>query len=133
MSPRQTLAREISATGTALHAGVTVQMTLSPAPAGQGVLFRRADLGGAEIPARYDLVGETRLGTVIEKNGVRVGVIEHLMAAVAGFGLDDLTVTLDGPEPPILDGDALSYLSLLESAGRKDQALPRQAIRLLKS
>jgi len=129
---RQTLAREISATGIALHAGVMVQMTLSPAPTGQGVLFRRADLGGAEIPARYDLVGETRLGTVLEKDGVSVGVVEHLMAAVAGAGLDDLTVTLDGPEPPILDGDALSYLALIEQAGLADQPQPRRAIRVLR-
>src|SRR5580704_4120649 len=98
MPPRQTLAREITATGIALHAGVTVRMTLSPAPAGQGVLFRQSDSGGAEIPARYDLVGETRLGTVIEKDGARVGVIEHLMAAIAGAGLDDVNVSLDGPE-----------------------------------
>src|SRR5471032_1200143 len=121
MPPRQTVAREIAASGVALHAGVTVHMILSPAPPGQGVLFRRSDLGNAEIPARYDLVGETRLGTVLEKDGVSVGVVEHLMAAVAGAGLDDLTVTLDGPEPPILDGDALSYLLLLQKAGLKSQ------------
>ena len=54
------------------------------------MLFRRADLGGTEIPARYDLVGETRLGTVLEKDGARSGVVEHLMAAVAGAGIDDL-------------------------------------------
>src|ERR1700759_3113368 len=119
MTFRQTLARDITAKGIALHAGVQVCMTLAPAPAGQGVLFRRADLEGAEIPARYDLVGETRLGTVIEQDGAKVGVIEHLMAPVAGSGIDDLTVTLDGPEPPILDGDALSYLTLLESGGRE--------------
>ena len=129
---RQTLAREISATGIALHAGVTVNMTLAPAPAGQGVVFVRADLGGKQIPARYDLVGETRLGTVIEQDGARVGVIEHLMAAVAGSGVDDLTVTLDGPEPPILDGDALSYLKLIQQAGLKSQNVPRQAIEILK-
>jgi len=77
-------------------------------------------------------VSETRLGTVLEKDGVRVGVVEHLMAAVAGAGLDDLTVTLDGPEPPILDGDALSYLMLIQQAGLKDQKTPRQAIQVLK-
>ena len=109
-----------------------VTMTLSPAPAGQGVVFVRADLGGARIPARYDLVCETRLGTVLEKDGARVGVVEHLMAALAGAGVDDLTVTLDGPEPPILDGDALSYLILIQQAGLKDQNTPRQAIRVLK-
>src|SRR5271168_2536162 len=101
MSARHTIARPVAVSGIALHAGVTVNMTLAPAPAGQGVVFVRADLGGKQIPARYDLVAETRLGTVIEQDGARVGVIEHLMAAVAGAGVDDLTVTLDGPEPPI--------------------------------
>ena len=132
MTPRRTLAREISADGIALHAGVTVHMTLSPAPPGHGVVFRRADLGGKDIPALYDRVGETRLGTVIVQDGASVGVIEHLMAAVAGAGVDDLLVTLDGPEPPILDGDALSYLILIQQAGLKDQTEPRQAIRILR-
>jgi UDP-3-O-[3-hydroxymyristoyl] N-acetylglucosamine deacetylase len=63
---------------------------------------------------------------------VRVGVVEHLMAAVAGSGVDDLTVTLDGPEPPILDGDALSFLRLLQEAGLKSQAVTREAIEILK-
>ena len=129
---RHTLAREIKTSGLCLHAGTVVNMTLSPAPPGQGVLFVRTDLGGAQIPARYDLVGETRLGTVLEKDGASVGVVEHLMAAVAGAGIDDLTVALDGPEPPILDGDALSYLKLIEEAGLKDQKTPRQVIEVLK-
>jgi UDP-3-O-[3-hydroxymyristoyl] N-acetylglucosamine deacetylase len=132
MSFRNTLSREITISGTALHAGTVVTMTLSPAPAEQGILFRRLDQGGAEIPARYDLVGETRLGTVIEQGGISVGVIEHLMAAVAGAELDDLTVSLDGPEPPILDGDALSYLLLIEQAGLKAQNAPRRAVKLLR-
>ena len=116
MTLRRTVAHPVTATGTALHAGVRVSMTLSPAASGSGIVFRRADLG-VDIPARYDLVSETRLGTVIGKGGAKVGVVEHLMAAAAGAEIDDLLVTLDGPEPPILDGDALSYLSLLESAG----------------
>ena len=65
MTPRTTIARTVSTTGIALHAGVPVTMTLSPAAPGSGVVFRRADLGGIEIPALYDRVGETRLGTVI--------------------------------------------------------------------
>ncbi len=132
MNPRHTLSESVTICGTALHAGTNVTMTLAPANAGQGVVFVRADLGGKQIPARYDLVGETRLGTVIVADGASVGVIEHLMAAVAGAGLDDLTVTLDGPEPPILDGDALSYLALIHKAGLKSQAMPRQAIQVLK-
>lgn len=132
MSFRNTLARELTVSGTALHAGTPVTMTLAPGMAGQGVIFRRSDRANAEIPARYDRVGETRLGTVIEQDGVSVGVIEHLMAAVAGAGIDDLTVTLDGPEPPILDGDALSYLVLIEQAGLIPIDVPHRAIRLLR-
>jgi len=130
MSFRNTLSRELTVSGTALHAGTPVRMTLAPGAAEQGVIFRRSDKGNAEIPARYDRVGETRLGTVIEQDGVSVGVIEHLMAAVAGAQIDDLTVTLDGPEPPILDGDALSYLVLIEQTGVVATHVPRRAIRV---
>ena len=128
---RRTLAKSVTAEGTALHAGTKVHMTLVPAGAGTGIVFRRADLM-ADIPARYDVVTETNLGTVIANGDAKVGVVEHLMAAVAMAEIDDLLVTLDGPEPPILDGDALSYLTLLEGAGFKDQAAPRQAIKVLK-
>lgn len=114
---RHTVAREISVSGVALHAGTAVKMTLLPAPAGSGIVFRRADLGMAEIPARYDLVGDTRLGTSLSAGEVRVGVIEHLMAAIAGAEVDDLAVVLNGPEPPILDGSALGYLDLVAEAG----------------
>jgi UDP-3-O-[3-hydroxymyristoyl] N-acetylglucosamine deacetylase len=132
MTARRTLAREISAEGTALHAGAAVRMTLAPAAAGFGVVFRRADLHNAEVPARYDLVSETNLGTIIATASAKIGVIEHLMAAVAGAGIDDLLVILDGPEPPILDGDALSYLSLIEAAGIREQSQPRRAIEVLR-
>ena len=131
MSPRRTVAHAVTVTGTALHAGVPVTMSLSPGPSGSGIIFRRADLG-VDIPARYDLVSETRLGTVIGQGSAKVGVVEHLMAAAAGVEIDDLVVSLDGPEPPILDGDALSYLALLESAGVTEQDRPRTAIKVLK-
>jgi UDP-3-O-[3-hydroxymyristoyl] N-acetylglucosamine deacetylase len=129
---RRTIAKNIAQSGTALHAGGIVNMTLSPAAPGAGVVFRRSDLGGKQIPALYNRVGETRLGTVIAEDGVSIGVIEHLMAAVAGAQIDDLIVTLDGPEPPILDGDALSYFKLLEEAGAKEQDGRRKAIRVTK-
>ena len=128
---RRTLAKSVTTEGTALHAGTKVHMTLAPAGADTGIVFRRADLM-ADIPARYDAVTETNLGTVIANGDAKVGVVEHLMAAVAMAEIDDLLVTLDGPEPPILDGDALSYLTLFEGAGFKDQAAPRQAIKVLK-
>jgi len=131
MTPRRTVAHPVTATGTALHAGVPVTMTLSPGASGSGIGFRRTDLN-IDIPARYDLVRETRLGTVIGEGSAKIGVVEHLMAAAAGAEIDDLRVTLDGPEPPILDGDALSYLSLLESAGMVEQTQPRTVIKLLR-
>src|ERR1700748_4010634 len=128
---RRTIATEITTQGAALHAGGSVNMTLSAGASGTGIVFRRSDMGGREIPALYDRVGETRLGTVISDGaGASVGVIEHLMAAVAGAEIDDLLVTIDGPEPPILDGDALSYVMLLERAGLKDLPGVRRAIRV---
>ena len=131
MTRRRTIAQEVRAIGTALHAGVPVTMVLSPAQSGQGVVFRRTDLD-VSIPARYDRVSETRLGTVIGEGSAKVGVVEHLMAAAAGLEIDDLTVSLDGPEPPILDGDALCYLELLERAGAAEQEARRKAVKVLK-
>jgi UDP-3-O-[3-hydroxymyristoyl] N-acetylglucosamine deacetylase len=87
MAQRTTIARPITARGTALHAGVPVMMTLAPAPPGAGVIFSRTDIGRA-VPARWDLVGETRLGMVIGLDGASIGMVEHLMAAVAE--IDDL-------------------------------------------
>jgi UDP-3-O-[3-hydroxymyristoyl] N-acetylglucosamine deacetylase len=129
---RTTLAQEIRAEGTALHSGVAVRMSLSPAASGSGIVFRRSDKAGATVAARYDAVTETNLGTVIGAGDAKVAVIEHLMAAVSGAGIDDLQVTLDGPEPPILDGDALSYYRLLEQAGTKGQPGARHAIKVVR-
>ena len=130
---RRTIAKPVSASGVALHAGSPVAMTLAPPAPGAGVVFRRSDLGNVQIPARYDRVADTRLGTVLASaSGASVGVVEHLMAAVAGLEIDDLLVTLDGPEPPILDGDALSYMRLLDEAGVVESGKPRRVLRVLK-
>ena len=129
---RRTLAREVATKGVALHAGTVVSMTLTPGKTGSGAVFRRSDLGGHEIPATYDRVSETRLGTVINQGGAKAAVIEHLMAAISGAEIDDVIVTLDGPEPPILDGDALSYLNLIEQAGIAEAPAPREAIKVLR-
>jgi UDP-3-O-[3-hydroxymyristoyl] N-acetylglucosamine deacetylase len=128
---RLTIARESVCEGVALHAGRRVRARLVPAEAGQGIVFRRDDQRGAQIPARFDRVTETRLGTVISEGGVRVGVIEHLMAAVFAAGIDDLTIALDGPEPPILDGDALGWLELMDNAGVCELPGHRSTIRVL--
>jgi UDP-3-O-[3-hydroxymyristoyl] N-acetylglucosamine deacetylase len=132
MPMRHTIAREVAAEGITLHAGTQVRMMLAPATPGAGIVFRRTDLDGAEIPARYNTVAETNLGTMLAAGRAKVDVVEHLMAAVAGAEIDDLLVILDGPEPPILDGDALSYLALIDKAGVKEQRAPRSAIKVLK-
>ena len=132
MPMRHTIAREVAAEGITLHAGTQVRMMLAPAKSGAGIVFRRADLDGAEVLARYDSVAETRLGTMLATGRAKVDVVEHLMAAVAGAEIDDLLIILDGPEPPILDGDALSYLALIDKAGVKKQQTPRGAIKVLK-
>jgi UDP-3-O-[3-hydroxymyristoyl] N-acetylglucosamine deacetylase len=106
---------------------------LLPAAPGTGIVFRRRDLSGTpDIPALWSKVVETRLGTVIGEGASRVGVIEHLMAALSGIGIDDCIVAVDGPEPPILDGDALSYLSLVEQAGMREQEQEASALHVLK-
>ena len=105
---------------------------LLPAEAGRGIVFCRDDLGGKEIRAYFDRVSDTRLGTVIAEGDASVAVIEHLMAALFGAGLDDVVVALDGPEPPILDGDALSWLEKLDAAGVREQPGSRSTIRILR-
>jgi UDP-3-O-[3-hydroxymyristoyl] N-acetylglucosamine deacetylase len=129
---RRTILQEIHCEGVALHAGCRVRAKMLPAAAGQGIVFRRDDLDGREIPARYDRVSETRLGTVITEHDASVAVIEHLMAAIFGAEIDDITVALDGPEPPILDGDALSWLEQLDRAGVREQSGASGAIRILR-
>ena len=129
---RRTLASEVTVSGVTLHSGGLVNMTLSPAPPGHGLTFRRADQHGAEIMARYDKVTETRLGTVIADGEASVGVIEHLMAALSGAEIDDLLITLDGPEPPILDGDAKCYLDLLDRGGIRERPATRRGIQVLR-
>src|SRR5579871_4102464 len=127
---RRTIASEVSVGGTALHAGCEVRLTVTPALPGAGIVFKRS---GREIPARYDTVSETRLGTVIAAGGVSIGVIEHLMSAVAGFELDDLLIVVDGPEPPILDGDARSFLDLMMRAGARESDADRAAVKVLRT
>jgi UDP-3-O-[3-hydroxymyristoyl] N-acetylglucosamine deacetylase len=129
---RRSILREIDCEGVTLHAGCHARARLLPAAPGQGIVFRRDDLEEKKIPARYDRVTETRLGTVISADGASVGVVEHLMAAIFAAGIDDMTVAIDGPEPPFLDGDALSWLEKLDTAGVCDQPGAREAIRVLR-
>lgn len=133
MAGRHTLARDVSVQGVALHAGVPVTMRLHPAVAGTGVRFRRADLPGRPgVAALWCNVTDSRFATVVGENGVSIGVTEHLLAALAGAGIDDCEVELDGPEPPLLDGDSLSFLRLLDQAGIRELGSPRESLIVLR-
>lgn len=115
-----TLCRPIELAGVGLHGGLPVRLVLRPAPAGHGVVFCRTDLGGRRIAARHDLVADTRLCTLLADPAdpaLRVGTIEHLMAALAAEAVDNVLVELDGPEIPILDGSSLPYLDAIAQAG----------------
>jgi UDP-3-O-[3-hydroxymyristoyl] N-acetylglucosamine deacetylase len=126
---QNTLKAPIGCVGVGLHAGCRVSLTLHPAPPGHGIVFRRTDLG-VDIPARFDRVAATSLSTVLADADARVGTIEHVMAALAGAGIDNALIELDGPETPILDGSAAPYLFLIDCAGVVEQDAPRMAIRV---
>jgi len=132
---RRTLKASIGCVGVGLHSGRRVAVTLSPALPGAGIAFRRLDLDGVEIPARFDHVVDTRLCTAVGLAGTpeaRVGTIEHLMAALAGCGVDDAVVDLDGPEVPILDGSAAPFVFLIDCVGLAASPAPAAAIEVLR-
>jgi UDP-3-O-[3-hydroxymyristoyl] N-acetylglucosamine deacetylase len=116
---RRTLKAAIGCVGIGLHSGRRVQLTLRPAAPGTGIVFRRTD-AGFEVPALFDQVMDTRLCTALglaEAPQLRIGTVEHVMAALAGCGVDDAVVELDGPEVPILDGSASAFVFLIDCVG----------------
>ncbi len=129
---RRTLKAPIGCVGVGLHSGRRAELTLRPAAAGTGILFRRTDLG-IEIPALFDRVVDTRLCTAIGEGEARIGTIEHVMAALAGAGIDDAIVEVNGPEAPIMDGSAAPFLFLIDCAGIATTAAPRGAIEVLRA
>jgi UDP-3-O-[3-hydroxymyristoyl] N-acetylglucosamine deacetylase len=136
---RRTLKAAIGCVGTALHSGRRVSLTLRPAAPGTGIRFRRTDIG-LEIPALYDHVVDTRLCTALgvpgdDRADRRIGTVEHVMAALAGSGVDDAIVELDGPEVPILDGSAAPFLFLIDCTGLTAHgggAVPAEVIEVLR-
>lgn len=132
MIKQRTLAKSVQATGVGLHSGNKVTITLRPAPANTGVLFNRVDLEPAvTIPASAELVRETTLCTcLIDDNGEKVSTVEHFMAAIAAFGIDNLIVDVDAPELPIMDGSASPFVYLLQTAGVEEQNAAKKFIRI---
>ena len=127
MSHKQrTLKAPVVFRGKGLHTGLDVTMTINPADSGCGIRFRRIDLEGQPfVDALAENVVDTSRGTTIEKKGVRIGTIEHVMAALWGSGVDNAQIDIDAPETPILDGSALPFVEAIASAGTVEQPADR--------
>ena len=131
MLRQRTLKSLVSASGVGLHTGRKVRMTLRPASPDTGIVFRRVDLAvPVDIPARAELVGETRMSSCLVRDGVRVQTVEHLMSALGGLGVDNAYVDLDAPEVPIMDGSAAPFVLLVQQAGLVQQAAPKRFLRI---
>ncbi len=131
MFRQRTVKSVVRTTGIGLHSGRRVHLTLRPAAPDTGIVFHRIDLPQpVDIPAKAHLIGDTRLASVLQKDGVRVSTVEHLLSACAGLGIDNLHVDLTAEEVPIMDGSANTFVYLLQSAGLEEQAAPKRFIRV---
>jgi UDP-3-O-[3-hydroxymyristoyl] N-acetylglucosamine deacetylase len=131
MLRQRTLKNSIRATGVGLHSGHKVYMTIRPAAENTGIVFRRLDLEPpVDLLADANKVGDTTLGTSLVQGDAAVATIEHLMAAMAGLGIDNAYVDLSAPEVPIMDGSAAPFVFLLQSAGIAEQNAPKRFIRI---
>jgi UDP-3-O-[3-hydroxymyristoyl] N-acetylglucosamine deacetylase len=124
---QRTIRKPVGVSGIGLHSGKTVHLKIAPAPANSGIVFHV--VGHAEpIPAAPESVIDSHYATTVGRNGTRVQTVEHLMAAAAGLGIDNLDVTVDGTEIPAADGSAKPFVALLTAAGRATQSAPRRRI-----
>ena len=134
MLKQRTLKKAISATGVGLHNGEKVTLTLRPAAADTGIVFKRVDLPQPnEILATPNAVHDTRLCSALEANGARVATVEHIMSALAGLGVDNVYIEVDASEIPIMDGSSGPFVYLLQEAGIVEQAAAKKFIRVKKT
>jgi UDP-3-O-[3-hydroxymyristoyl] N-acetylglucosamine deacetylase len=132
MVRRQTLASDVMLRGAGLHSGDPVRLRLVPAEAETGIVFVRTDRGGARVPATLDYAGPSLYATVLQKDGVRISTVEHLMAALYALQIDDLWIELDGGEPPILDGSSRPFVEAIRQAGIAELPVERQYMTLIR-
>jgi len=131
VSQQQTLKQSVSYSGVGLHSGNRVTMTLLPAPLNSGVRFRRVDLDGKpEIEARIENVSQTNRSTTIARGSAKVQTVEHVLATLAGYGVDNAVIEVDANEPPIGDGSSREYCKMVEHAGIAPQAEAREVYRV---
>ncbi len=133
MASQRTLRRSVHCAGIGLHSGRKVTLTLKPAAADHGIRFQRADLGGIDIPANVShLGGRQHLQTGLVRDDASVETIEHLLAALRGLGIDNVSVALNQAEVPIMDGSSAPWVYLLQDAGTKELGAPRKTIQILR-
>ncbi len=133
MVKQRTLKNIVRATGVGVHSGEKVFITLRPAAANIGIVFRRVDLDPVvEIPASVKFIGDTSLCTSLTRDGVRIATVEHLLSALAGLGIDNLYVDITSPELPIMDGSAGPFIFLIQSAGIQEQRAAKKFVRIKK-
>jgi UDP-3-O-[3-hydroxymyristoyl] N-acetylglucosamine deacetylase len=132
MHQRQTLASACEIDGVGLHSGRQIRMRLEPAPPGAGLVFVRTDAGGVEIPATLEYLGPRNYATVLQRGEHTVSTVEHLLAALSAFQIDDLRIEVDGPEVPILDGSSKPFVDRLQEAGRVEHDVARSYITLVR-
>ncbi|MGH9323990.1 MAG: UDP-3-O-acyl-N-acetylglucosamine deacetylase [Vicinamibacteria bacterium] len=130
MLKQKTLKDEANCVGVGLHSGRKVKLALKPAGVNRGIVFRRLDAGGIEIPARAEYLSHINHATCLSRDGVRIETIEHLLAALHALGVDNVVVELDGPELPIMDGSASPFIYLIHEAGIKSQSASKSTIGL---
>ncbi len=133
MLKQRTVKELVRTVGVGLHSGTKVELTLRPAAPDTGIVFRRVDLDPiVDFPASAAAVGDTRMASVLVKDGARVSTVEHLMSACAGLGIDNLYIDVSAEEIPIMDGSASSFVYLLQQAGVFEQPVAKKFIRVLK-
>jgi UDP-3-O-[3-hydroxymyristoyl] N-acetylglucosamine deacetylase len=133
MVAQRTLRRTVTCAGIGLHSGHKVTLSLKPAPADYGIRFQRADLAGLEIPAHVShLSGSQQLQTGLVADKGSVETVEHLLAALRSLGVDNISVELNHPEVPIMDGSAAPWVYLIQDAGIKELSQPRRTIQILR-
>ena len=127
-----TIAQSIETHGIGLHTGVTVNLTLRPAPENSGYIFVRTDLDDFEIPASIEYISHCSYATTLLRRGVLLSTCEHLLAALRGSDIDNCFIELDSIEIPILDGSSENWLELIEKVGVIEQNTPRHFLKILK-
>ena len=134
MIKQRTLKESVSAMGVGLHKGEKVKVTLRPAPANTGIVFRRVDLDPVvDIKATPEAVGETTLCTcLVNEQNVKISTVEHLLSAIAALGIDNLIIDVDSFEIPIMDGSALPFVYLIQSVGIETLNVAKRFLRIKK-